>query len=324
MVAIGCHPAYPLICAHNRDENRDRPSSGERLEPETGLVCGRDLRAGGCVMGLDSSSGRFAALTNVRTRHKRDPATVTSRGRLVEHLVCGRSPPLSEYIDEHLLDPFHVVCGDAFAEDPCVQYARCCPEEDEAGSVVRFETSAVQEVGQGVFVVSNEDRAAGSGTWPKCNWLQEQVAGFMAALPVAPPPPVEAVHAGIAEIMGRFGVPEIGPPARLPDHFAPQQEGLLHTGPFCPWRAGFPHFGTVSQRVLIRDSGAVRYYHRSTNVGAAEACAPPRCGPWECITIPVLPSEPAGAERAKSSRGEREGTLDGARPAGPEAKRARL
>ncbi|CAK0861542.1 unnamed protein product, partial [Prorocentrum cordatum] len=243
-----------------------RDGAGLRPRP-----AGRGLRDGPAL-----HSGNFAALTNVRTRHKRDPATVTSRGRLVEHLACGRSPKLSRYIDEHLLDPFHVVCGNAFAflpplsDDPRVQYSWCCPEEDEDGSLVRFATGPVQEVRQGVFVVSNENRAAGSGAWPKCSWLRERVAGFMAALPLAPPPPVEAVHAGIAEIMGQFDVPGIEPPAKLPDHFTPRQEGLLHTGPFCPWRADFPHFGTVSQRVLIRGSGAVRYYHRSTNVGSGE------------------------------------------------------
>ena len=26
VVALQCHPAFPFICAHNRDEERDRPT----------------------------------------------------------------------------------------------------------------------------------------------------------------------------------------------------------------------------------------------------------------------------------------------------------
>ena len=130
VVALQCHPAFPFICAHNRDEERDRPTledgawkqwlcmnafeptcylclhhvcwstaiisvfylwfigfafvffrvcwcrlvlldSGWGIEPDSGLLCGRDAQAGGFVLGLHVQRGYFAALTNCRCRAAR-------------------------------------------------------------------------------------------------------------------------------------------------------------------------------------------------------------------------------------------------------------
>ena len=60
-------PDMPLIAAANRDEFFDRPSApAMQWDDHPEIYAGRDLQAGGTWLGI-SPSGRFAALTNVRS-----------------------------------------------------------------------------------------------------------------------------------------------------------------------------------------------------------------------------------------------------------------
>jgi uncharacterized protein with NRDE domain len=66
-IAIGAHPAWPLVVASNRDEFYERPSSALARWTSTeghSIVSGRDLRDGGTWLGF--SGTRAALLTNVR------------------------------------------------------------------------------------------------------------------------------------------------------------------------------------------------------------------------------------------------------------------
>lgn len=90
LLAWQCHPRLPLLVAANRDEFHARPAERLRAEPGTGLVCGRDLQAGGTWLGL-SRSGRFAVVTNFRDN--RPPAEPRSRGALIDHFLRTDEPP---------------------------------------------------------------------------------------------------------------------------------------------------------------------------------------------------------------------------------------
>lgn len=329
-VALNCHPAFPFICAHNREESRDRPSCDEQLELDTQIVCGRDLTAGGMVMGLHAGSGHLAALTNVRTPVKQ-VGPPTSRGTLVERLVIGGPAVMDELCRSHTWDGFHVVFGDVFGTAPRLHYCWNAPVDGcvdgrilEEGDDARWASGSSELRPGRVFVVSNENPAMADGSeaksaaedgltagaWPKCCWLQRSIAQYLASLP--DDPKVEDVHAGLARIMGLFDSPDVDPPHRLPKFYPEEQEVLLHTGPFSPWRKQFQKFGTVSQRIVVSDARCQEacYFHRSTNVGwdAASPDRPPSCGDWQCL---VLPWRAAGT---------------GARDvdASPEPKRARL
>lgn len=301
VVALHCHPSFPFICAHNRDEYRSRPSGQERLEPDTQIICGRDLLAGGIVMGLHSERGHFAVLTNVRTHHKRDPATRTSRGSLVEHIVAHGPESAEGFVAANKLDGFHLVYGNIFGKEPQLRYSWCCPQEDPQGRLVAWSENA-QDMKQGVFVISNENILE-SSVWPKTEWLRGQVAEFLRSLPHSPVPETETVHAALEEIMGRFDIEHLQPPKKLPRWFPESKERRLHTGAFAPWTRDFPEFGTVSQRIVVNktcnENGSldIRYYHRCTNVGASED-APPRCAPWVCWSI-VLPEQGLAGESTR-------------------------
>ena len=68
LIVFAWRPGHslPLIVAANRDEFYARPSLPlARWEDHPNIYAGRDLQAGGTWLGI-SSSGRFAALTNIR------------------------------------------------------------------------------------------------------------------------------------------------------------------------------------------------------------------------------------------------------------------
>mmetsp|Transcript_59215 Transcript_59215/g.125497 ORF Transcript_59215/g.125497 Transcript_59215/m.125497 type:complete len:329 (+) Transcript_59215:386-1372(+) len=323
LIALNCHPSIPFICAHNRDEDRDRPSGDDVLEPVSGLVCGRDKLAGGIVLGLNSVSGDFAALTNCRTVVKKPACEVTSRGRLVEDLVLFGAEDLPNFFGSHSFDGFHIIAGNAFGDKPKMRYLWNCPaDEPEDGLNVHWKSAWKEMTGPGVFVVSNENFAKepgpdtknpsvdvmGKGAWPKCQWLQRKATEFFQSLPADVK--VEAIHQGIIELMDSFDVPELWPPKLpTPAVFPDVLEETLHSGPYAPWRPEFQHFGTVSQRVLISDSRSqeVSFFYRSTNIGweGFPAQESPVKGPWSRIRIAwnaVLDDKDAVISRQAMSR----------------------
>lgn len=287
VVAIQCHPAVPLIIAHNRDEKRDRPSGDDLLEDTTGIVCGRDLQAGGMVVGLHSTSGRFAALTNCRTHVRRasDPSSAVSRGRLVEYLATHEREAAFQFLETNRknLDGFHVVFGNIFGAAPHLEYAWSAPDDD--GNWFNGGSSMIPNR---VVVICNENPALDAAAWPKSEWLKEQVSSFILGLPENPS--AEAVQLGISSIMDRYDVPGICPPTGLPTVFTREKELMLHTGPFSPWRKQFPEFGTVSQRILVSHAltKELNYFYRSTNVqaGLSRIDSPPGKNAWHHLLLP--------------------------------------
>lgn len=242
------------------------------------------------VLGLNAGTGHFAALTNCRIVNNRNIDAKMSRGHLVERMVAGGPEGVEEFITQrqHQLSGFHAVFGDACApaaggttDTPRLRYVWNAPVEGspewEMGS---------EGLCPGIFVISNENPTVDSH-WPKCTWLKEQMGSFLRSLPKEPR--VEDVHTHLAEILGRYDVPEISLPERLPTVFPEHQERFLQSGPFAPWRREQQDFGTVSQRVLISDarSREMHYFHRSTNLGyCARLKEPPRHGPWARIRVP--------------------------------------
>lgn len=83
----------PLVMLANRDEFHARPARAATFwteENQPDLLAGKDLEAGGTWLGV-SRSGRFAALTNIRSPGVRQGPR--SRGELVAHFLSGRERP---------------------------------------------------------------------------------------------------------------------------------------------------------------------------------------------------------------------------------------
>jgi uncharacterized protein with NRDE domain len=92
VLAWNAHPRYRLVVAANRDEYHDRPSAPlGRWPSPTGILAGRDLRAGGTWLGLDRQR-RFGIVTNFRDL-MRAPAQAPSRGGLIPRYLGGAAAP---------------------------------------------------------------------------------------------------------------------------------------------------------------------------------------------------------------------------------------
>jgi uncharacterized protein with NRDE domain len=92
LFAHDMHSAYRLIVGANRDEFHGRltaPAAWWKDAP--GVLAGRDLQGGGTWMGV-TRSGRFAAVTNIRTAGM-ERVGAPSRGALVADFLRGDDHP---------------------------------------------------------------------------------------------------------------------------------------------------------------------------------------------------------------------------------------
>ncbi|SDR72016.1 Uncharacterized conserved protein, contains NRDE domain [Halopseudomonas xinjiangensis] len=94
----------PLVLLGNRDEFHARPTREAQFWADEGwpdLLAGKDLEAGGSWLGV-TRSGRFAALTNIRTPGA--PVGLRSRGELVAGFLTSTLSP------RHYLDGIEAHC----------------------------------------------------------------------------------------------------------------------------------------------------------------------------------------------------------------------
>lgn len=153
----------PLLLLGNRDEFHPRPTRPASFWNEEGqpdLLAGKDLDAGGTWLGV-TRSGRFAALTNIRSpQAQRGPR---SRGKLVLDYLTGRMSPeaymcsLSDSLGEYA--GFNLLAG--------TMQQLWFLNSDEAQA---------RELTPGVYGLSN---ASLNSPWPKlqalCNGLEQQL-----------------------------------------------------------------------------------------------------------------------------------------------------
>jgi uncharacterized protein with NRDE domain len=115
LIALESHPEYSLILAANRDEFYDRPTTPAAVwADQPSVLAGRDLKAGGTWLGLDTQ-GRLAAVTNYRQGARETPAA-RSRGHLVSDFLT-RDIAAQVYFERvhreaHLYNGFNLIAGD--------------------------------------------------------------------------------------------------------------------------------------------------------------------------------------------------------------------
>ena len=114
LIVVGwlSHPDYPLVVAANRDEFYARPTADATRWPDAPhIIGGIDLEAGGTWLGI-STTGRFAAVTNVR-----EPAMTKgarSRGALTRDFLLSASPArdYASQIDGERYSGFNLLLSD--------------------------------------------------------------------------------------------------------------------------------------------------------------------------------------------------------------------
>src|SRR5699024_10545156 len=108
---------YPLRIAANRDEFHQRPARTAHYWPDhSGLLAGRDLKAGGSWLGIHAPTPRFAVVTNFRAPGHTAPTDAISPGRLVHHLFIGAPADQDSLLaiaqDSHRYAGFNLIVGE--------------------------------------------------------------------------------------------------------------------------------------------------------------------------------------------------------------------
>ncbi len=106
-----------VVVAANRDEFYDRPAvSPSLLDPEFGIVAGRDLRAGGTWLGVN----RHGVLATVANRHTASPEDAGRHSRGLLCLDTLRSRTVPEAVERALAaasaqacNPFNLLVADS-------------------------------------------------------------------------------------------------------------------------------------------------------------------------------------------------------------------
>lgn len=116
--AWNAHPRWRLLLIGNRDEFHARPAGPLAPWPDSDVLAGRDLLAGGTWAGI-AGNGRCAVVTNIRAPHAKAPAA-RSRGELPSLFLTGDRdvramvPALTARADDYA--PFNLLLVDS----------RCC------------------------------------------------------------------------------------------------------------------------------------------------------------------------------------------------------
>jgi len=208
LLALDVVPGRPWLLLGNRDEFHARPSAAAQAWADApDVIGGRDLEAGGSWLALNRS-GRFAAITNVRSGSPR--RGTRSRGELVATFARGSVTPAS-YARETAADraefgPFNFVVGDREAV-ACASSLR-----DEAWSLE-----------PGVHVLSNGPPDV---PWPKAARLRERFLALYAGVEERKPSDsgtafseaVEPEEAALLDLLADVSQP---PDAELPETGVP-------------------------------------------------------------------------------------------------------
>ncbi|WP_111671606.1 NRDE family protein [Algoriphagus litoralis] len=214
------HPDYPLIISANRDEFFDRPT--ESLHQwDSGIIAGRDLRAGGTWMGFHPD-GKWALLTNYRDFSRSQKGDI-SRGKLVQEFLEGYKSPEAYlegiFKDKDRYDGFNLLVSDGEKLFYLSNYAK-----------------KIEAVSPGIHGLSN---GLINDPWPKVELAKKQLANLLAE--------------GVSDekLLGILKSKETYPLDTLPKTGAPEQ---LEIGLSAQLIRITPNYGTVSSAAVLKNS----------------------------------------------------------------------
>jgi len=152
-IAWQADPRWKLMVIGNRDEYHARPTAPLAQWPDSPVLAGRDLQAGGTWLGV--SAGRFGLVTNLRVPGYPKPE-LASRGKLITDWLEGRAPDGIE-----AMNPFNLWLAGA----------------DTLRFVSNYPDSHAVELEPGIHGLSNGTRG---DRWFKTARLEEALALWLA------------------------------------------------------------------------------------------------------------------------------------------------
>ena len=117
VIIVNYSERFPLIVCHNREEDISRPTSDFMLND--GILSAIDLKAGGiAAVGLNTSTGTFAMLTNCRMRSSLRPEGSSRGAILKEVLLEGISESVTTRIrSDTFQGDFHIYTGNVYVSN---------------------------------------------------------------------------------------------------------------------------------------------------------------------------------------------------------------
>ena len=227
-------PGMPVVLAANRDEFFERPSAGpDVLDPDLGIVGGRDLQAGGTWLAV-TASGFFVALTNLPD-HGADIRGLQSRGHVVLEVARAgaRGGPAAarawlEAADPQSTRPYHLLFGDRHTVYVAGMQA----------------SRTLSEVSSGIHVLPNGP--LNDARFPKVGRIRKRLSSA--------PREWTAMRTALWAALADDTIPPDAPP-RPGVPFPPEVQAALQA----VW-VRLPMYGTRSSSLVgLSDAGAVHY-----------------------------------------------------------------
>jgi len=186
-LALNANDDFPAILLFNRDERFDRPTTSLKVHDD-GLVCAKDMQAGGTWMALHRDSGAFAALTNVRCSPQAG-VQLQSRGQLLSRVLQGDTDALQSdaYAQFNLL---HGVLRTNRPSDVSLSASTPSDRGEGAWRTQTVPVSVPNDVPT-VLVKTNDSTGlftakgspSGDSAWPKAAWLRVEVEQLLQTAP---------------------------------------------------------------------------------------------------------------------------------------------
>eukprot|EP00933_Yihiella_yeosuensis_P034008 TRINITY_DN27577_c0_g1_i2.p1 TRINITY_DN27577_c0_g1~~TRINITY_DN27577_c0_g1_i2.p1 ORF type:complete len:310 (-),score=39.48 TRINITY_DN27577_c0_g1_i2:316-1245(-) len=253
-LVLNGHPDFPFVLIHNREEDWVRETEAPKVH-EGNCVYARDCRAGGTFLGMNLSTGKFAALTNTRSKAARPKgAAEPSRGQLVTDMLL--KPESTDPAEYSAYSLFH---GSALGDQPSANFSKSWPLDCKAHESA-WSQSTTPLTAEEVFAHSNEPSGdVRDDSWPKTRWLRSQVTKLLQSLP--PGSSVELLRDKLAEILGVSLELEID---ELPD---------LSFSPLPLWSEKVRQCGPLVSHQLWKQAkeGAEKHAEPGEDVGDGEA-----------------------------------------------------
>ena len=169
-IAWQAHPRWRLVAIGNRDEFHERPTAAlAEWADGSGIVAGRDLRAGGTWLGV-TAAGRFGLVTNFRVPGYPKPG-LASRGELIADWLNGEPLP-----DIAAMNPFNL----------------CLADSAEARVLTNHPEPEIHALAPGVHGLSN---GAFARPWPKTRQLAAALEDWLDGSAEDPEPLFAALRA---------------------------------------------------------------------------------------------------------------------------------
>ena len=262
VIVLNYSVRFPLIVAHNREEDISRPTS--RLLLKDNILSALDLKAGGvAAVGLNTTTGTIGLLTNCRLKGSLHIDGLSRGSILRRGIQDGPSSSLEKDIgNEKFQGDFHMYLVNAFFHNT-VQVNYFSPTISEPVRINREVGDSALEV----IVRMNEHPVSLSDWEPKLRWVESLISNTLCEHPnMESAEDVLKIIESCLSLIGNGPLPILNPASDLGWSPTPVLERVaLRQVILSPFETGLSSFGTVSQTLVVvdRDASTVHYRYRT-------------------------------------------------------------